>query len=381
MPTTRLGHAFKRGTPVPFGINGYDRLFHALILGQTGTGKSTLLRSMALQDAKNGQGFCLIDPHGDIAESLHQTLDVPHTYWNVSDPSNPYGYNPIPRAAKSLRPLIAAGFVDTLRHQWADAWGPRLESLLRWGLLALLDQPGATIADLMPLYTDKAFRKEVIQNIEDVECLRFWTQEYPALSYKTAFDEVAPIANKLSALLSQPILRRALTVPQTPLRFRKIIDDGDILIVNLAKGQLGSGAANVMGGLILTGLRNAAFSRQNEPEQLRTPYFVSVDEFHHFTSETTAESLSELRKYGLGLTLAGQYLSQASKATQNAILGNVGTSIIFRLGISDTPKMARYLQFPSEADMLNLPNHRAYCRLMIDGVQSRAFSMETMPPV
>jgi hypothetical protein len=365
---------------VPFGINAHDRLFHALILGQTGTGKSTLLRSMALQDAKIGQGFCLIDPHGDIAESLHQTLDVPHIYWNVSDPSSSYGYNPIPRAAKSLRPIIASGFVDTLRHQWADAWGPRMESLLRWGLLALLDQPSATIADLMPLYTDKGFRKAVIQNIEDVECLRFWTQEYPALSYKTAFDGVAPIANKLSALLSHPILRQALTAPQTPLRFRKIIDDGDILIVNLAKGQLGSGAANVMGGLTLTGLRNAAFSRQGVPEQQRKPYFVSVDEFHHFTSETTAESLSELRKYGLGLILAGQYLSQASTATQEAILGNVGTSIIFRLGIADTAKMRRYLQFPSEADLLNQPNHRAYCKLMIDGGQSKAFSMETRGP-
>jgi hypothetical protein len=377
---TRLGTAFKRGLPQPFGIKFADRRHSIFVFGQTGTGKSTLLRSMALQDAKNNQGFCLIDPHGDLAQSVHEELQSDHIYWDFADPNNPYGYNPIPRVDKSLRPLLASGFIDTLRHQWADAWGPRMESLLRWGLLALLDQPSASILDLMPLYTDKEFRKQILANIEDAECRRFWHVEYPALAYKNAFDGVAPIANKLGALISDPVTRKALSTPITPLRFRQIIDDGTVLIVNLAKGRLGSELANIMGGLILTGLRNAAFSRQNVPEHARKPYAVSVDEFHHFTSETVAESLSELRKYGLSLTLAGQFLSQASKATQEAILGNIGSTITFRLGIKDTPQMTRYLQFPSEADLLNLPNHFAYCRVMIDGVQSQAFSMQTVPP-
>jgi energy-coupling factor transporter ATP-binding protein EcfA2 len=380
MAITQLGTAFRTRNGPTFGIQQTDRLQHLLILGQTGTGKSTLLKSMALQDANQGHGFCIIDPHGDLAEELHQTIETDHLYWNVADPHSPYGYNPIPHAHQSLRPLIASGFVDTLRHQWANAWGPRMENLLRYGVLALLDQPQATIADLMPLYTDKAFRLEVLQHIQDAECRRFWAQEYPQLSYNTAFDGVAPISNKLGALLSHPTLRRSLTAAPEPLRFRQIIDEGQILIVNLGKGRMGAEPANVMGGLILTGLRNAAFSRYDTPVSDRTPYVVSVDEFHNFTTDSVAESLSELRKYGLSLTLAGQYLSQSSNIVQDAILGNVGTAIAFRLGISDAPKLSRYLQYPSERDLLNLPNHHAYCRLMIDGTQSKAFSMKTVVP-
>lgn len=184
----------------------------------------------------------------------------------------------------------------------------------------------------------------------------------------------------LGPLIANPTIRTALTAPRILLRFRQIIDQGQILIVNLAKGQLGSEVSNVLGGLVLSGLRNAAFTRQDTPEHIRRPYFVLVDEFHNFTSETVAESLSELRKYGLGLILAGQFLTQASWTTQQAILGNVGTSIIFRLGIADTLQMERYLQFPTERDLLNQPNHHAYCRLMINGTQSRTFSMKTLPP-
>lgn len=375
-----LGIAYDRHNGVPFGIGQSDRLLHAMLLGQTGTGKSSLLSGLALSDAAMGQGYCLIDPHGDLAENVHHAIDVDHIYWNLADPKTPYGYNPIPRAPAYLRPLIASGLIDTLKHQWASAWGPRMENLLRWGVLALLDQPSATILDLMPLYTDKLRRNEMIMHIEDPECRRFWLVEYPSLSYNSAFDGVAPIANKIGALISHPRIRHMLSEPERPLRFRQIIDDGTILIVNLAKGQIGSELANVMGGLILTGLRNAAFSRQNLSPAERKPYFVSVDEFHNFTSDTMAESLSELRKYGLGLTLAGQHMSQCSTDTQAAILGNVGTMIAFRLGLNDTRLISRYMQYPSEADLLNQPNHHAYCRLMIDGEQSPAFSMKTVPP-
>lgn len=377
---TTLGNAYSRNGSKPFGINPQDRAHHIYVLGQTGTGKSTLLRTMALQDAKNGQGFCLIDPHGDLAKDVFKQAGTNCLHWDIADPTSPLGYNPLTRIDKSLRPLIASGFIDTLKHQWADAWGPRMESLLRWSLLALLDQPKATVADIMPLLTNKDFRKQVIANIEDEECKRFWVEEYTALSYKTAFDGAAPIANKLSIFLSHPVIRKALTHPKIPLRFRKIMDEGQTLIVNLSKGRLGSEAVNIMGGLIVAGFRNAAFTREDQPEGLRKPYSILIDEFHNFTTETIAESLSELRKYHVNLTLSQQHSKQSDPKIRQGLMGNIGTSIIFRLGLEDADYFARYLQFPRERDLLNLPNHLAYCRLMIDGVQSKAFSMETIPP-
>lgn len=373
-----LGNAFYRSGDKPFGIKLRDRLQHVYVLGQTGTGKSTLLKAIALQDAKNGQGHCVIDPHGDLASDLHQRMEAPHCYWEVADPNCHHGYNPLTHVSAELRPLVASGFIDTLKHQWADAWGPRMENLLRWSLLALLELPASDFTDIMPLMTNREFRKEVVAQIDDVETRRFWQEEYPALSYKTAFDGVAPIANKLGAFLAHPVLRQSLTKPMQPIRFRQLMDDGTPLIVNLGKGRLGADAANVMGGLILTGLRNAAFTREDTPERQRRPFFVSVDEFHNFTSETIAESLAELRKYGIGLTLSQQHSGQSSKATREAILGNIGTVVVFRVGIEDAPIFTRYLQGSTERDLLNLPNHQAFVRLMIDGVQSRSFTAHSI---
>lgn len=380
MSVTTLGLAYHRSGDRPFGIKTADRLHHLLLIGQTGTGKSSLMKSMALSDAKAGHGQCLIDPHGDLASEVHRSITRDHLYWDVADPECPLGYNPLTRVSAARRPLVASGYIEALRHQWADAWGPRMENLLRWALLALLEQPQADFTDILPLMTNKTFRKEVLEAVTDDEVRRFWKEEFPALSYKTAFDGVAPIANKLGTFLAHPVLRKALTAPEQPIRFRRLMDDGQILIVNLGKGRLGSDAANVMGGLILTAIRNAAFTREEQPEHQRRPFFVSVDEFHNFTSEAIAESLAELRKYRVSLALSQQHSGQASADTREAILGNIGTAIVFRLGISDAPLFARYLQGPTECDLLNLPNHRAFVRLMVDGVQSRAFTATTLPP-
>lgn len=179
--TTLLGNAYYRVGSKPFGISNKDRLQHLYVLGQTGTGKSTLLKTMALQDARNGQGFCLIDPHGDLASELHSKIKIPHLYWDVADPKCALGYNPLTRVPTDLRPLVASGFIDTLKHQWSDAWGPRMENLLRWSLLALLELPAADLTDIMPLMTNREFRKEVIAQITDEETLRFWKEEFPAL--------------------------------------------------------------------------------------------------------------------------------------------------------------------------------------------------------
>ena len=377
---TRLGMAYYRRRDRPFGIQLRDRLQHLYVVGQTGTGKSTLLASMARQDGRNLTGFCLLDPHGDLAFFMSKSIETPHIYWDISDPDSPYGYNPLTAVSPELRPLVASGFIETLKKQWADAWGARMEHLLRYAVLALLETPSATLADIMPLFTNRSFRAQVRAQITDAEVKRFWEEEYPAMNYKTAFDGVAPIANKLGAFLAHPVLRKALCEPEKPLRLRQIMDSGQILIVNLARGKIGADLSNVMGGLILSNISNAAYSRQNVPENDRRPFMVLVDEFHNFTTQVIANSLSELRKYGVGMTLCQQFLSQSDKAVRDAILGNAGSLITFRVGPSDTALLSRYLQTVSERDLLNLPNYQAFIRLMIEGVQSRTFSMTSIPP-
>ncbi|RMF34006.1 MAG: ATP-binding protein [Alphaproteobacteria bacterium] len=378
-PVTRLGLAYSRYGNFPFGIRLRDRLMHLYIIGQTGTGKSTLLGNLARQDAAHGLGFCLVDPHGDLATGLHGTLDAPHLYWNVADPVSPFGYNPLTRVSAPLRPLIASGLIETLKKQWADAWGVRMEHLLRYAVLALLEQPSADIRDIIRLYVDKAFRRQVVARLVDEQVLQFWTQEFPNMNYQTAIDGVAPIANKLGAFLAHPVVRKAICAPEKPLRFRRLMDEGEILIVDLAKGRLGADTANVLGGPIVSSIMNAAFSRHDLPEAARRPFMLHVDEFHNFTTGVLAGMLAEARKYGLGVTLAHQHIVQAEREVFEAVLGNAGSLMAFRLGAADAPFIARQLLDIAERDLLTQPNHCAVVQLMVDGEKTRAFSAETLP--
>lgn len=383
MPPTpaiwRLGVAYHRYGERPFGIALPDRLLHTYIVGQTGTGKSTLLKSLALQDAAHGVGFCLIDPHGDLAADLSAHLAVPHRVWTVADPACPLGYNPLTRVSAGLRPLIASGLIDTLKRQWADAWGARMEHLLRYAILALLEQPRADLRDIVRLFVAKDFRRRVVGRIADPQVHAFWTEEFPNMNYQNAADGVAPIANKLGAFLAHPLVRRAVCEPAEPLRFRAIMDAGGILIVNLAKGRLGVDVANVLGGLVVTSLMNAAFSRHDLPEDDRRPFMLYVDEFHSFTTGAFAAMLAETRKYGLGLTLAHQHILQADRAVFEAVLGNVGSILAFRTGATDAPVLARQFGTVDVADLVNLPNHHVLVQLMVEGRKSPVFSARTEP--
>ena len=378
-PSINLGDAYGRYGDRPFAIRQADRMHSIYIIGQTGTGKSTLLHNIAMQDMNAGNGFCLIDPHGDLAAALNKNLNCDHIYWNPADPSCLYGYNPITRVSPQLRPLIASGLIDALKKQWADTWGPRMEHLLRYALLALLELPRADLRDIMRLYVDADFRREVVAQISDPQVEIFWRREYPRMNYRTAFDGVAPIANKLGALLASPALRRTLCEPAEPLRFRKIMDEGQILIINLAKGRLGSDNANVLGGLIVSSLMNAAFSRHDVPETERRPFFLSIDEFHNFTTEAFAGVLPEARKYGLSLTLAHQHALQLDSAVSEAILGNVGSIISFRLGAIDAPLFCRQFGELEPKNFVHLPNYHAWVQLLIDGSKSKPFSAMTWP--
>jgi len=378
---TGLGIAHRRYRPGAFGIRLRDRLAHLYIVGQTGTGKSTLLLNMARQDTRAGLGFCLIDPHGDLAASLSDTLGVDHLYWRVADPESPYGYNPLTRVGAAHRPLVGSGFIDALKKQWPDAWGARMEHLLRYAILALLETPQADIRDIVRVYVDKDFRRSVLKYVRDPQVLAFWTEEYPRMNYQNAADGVAPIANKLGAFLANPVVRKALCEPEEPLRFRQIMDKGQNLIVSLAKGQLGTDTANVLGGLIVSSIMNAAFSRHDLPEAQRRPFMLYVDEYHSFTTSAFAGMLSEMRKYGLGITLAHQHIVQTDHDVFEAVLGNVGSMMVFRVGALDAPSFARQLNSLAVNDFINQPNYRAYVQLMVNGEKTRTFSADTRPAV
>ena len=377
---THLGQAYNRHGGYPFGIKLSDRLLHLYVIGQTGTGKSTLLYNLARQDAAAGIGYCVIDPHGDLAMELAAVVPSTHITWNVADPQSPYGYNPLTAVSPLLRPLVASGLIDTLKKQWADAWGARMEHLLRYAILALLEQPRADLRDIVRLYTDKAFRQQAVSRLRDEQTRVFWTREFATMNYKTAADGVAPIANKLGAFLAHPVVRQAVCEPAEPLRFRQLMDNGQGLIVNLAKGRLGADTANVLGGLIVSSLLHAAFSRHDQPATERRPFMLYVDEFHSFTTAAFAHMLSETRKYGLAVTLAQQYSVQTEPEVFAAIMGNVGSLMAFRVGVLDAPLISQQLGNVSPTDLVRLPNHQAFVQLLVDGRKGVTFSAVTDPP-
>ncbi len=381
MLTPIIGLAFRRyQDPAPFGMGVRERLLHTYAIGQTGTGKTTLLQNLAWQDAKIGIGFCLIDPHGDLAESLQRQIESAHLYWDVADPVCPLGYNPLKRVAEPYRPLVASGLIETLKKQWPDAWGARMEHLLRHAVLALLEQPQADLRDLMRLFVYKGYRRQITETLTDPQVRFFWKHEFPPLNYQTSADGVSPIANKLGAFLAHPAVRTALCEPKQPLSFRSIMDSGQILIVNLAKGSLGADVSNVMGGLITSSIMQAAFTRHGLPEPARRPFFLYVDEFHNLTTKTFSGMLSEARKYGLGLNLAHQHLSQIDKDVRDAIIGNVGNQIVFRVGASDAPFFERQMPTFSAFDFENQPNHRANTLLTHRGERLKPFTASMYPP-
>lgn len=379
---TNLGTTLGRRDGKVFGIRQADRLFHVFALGQTGAGKTTLIASLIRQDIEQRRGFCLIDPHGDLAASMANMIGKGGIYWNAADPASPCGYNPLSRVSAKWRPLVASGLVETLKKQWPDAWGARMEHLLRFAVLALLEREDATLADILPLFLDKEFRNAVVAGITDEQVRHFWTVEYGKLRYQFTLDGVSPIANKLGAFLAHPVVRKAVCEPEKPLRFRQIMDQGGMLVVNLAKGRLGADISNVLGGMIVSGIAGAAYSRQDRPEQARKPFFLYVDEFHSFTTSAFADMLSGLRKYGVGLTLTTQHFARIEPEVREAILGNVGTLISFRVGATDAALLARQFgeDVPRPRDLVNLANHEVFIKLMVDGVQTKPFSARTLPP-
>lgn len=366
-----------------FGIKREDRFSHIYVIGKTGTGKSTLLETMALQDLECGNGFALIDPHGDLVERIAARIPTSRqgdvVYLNAADPSQPYGYNPLRHVRADRIPLAASGLMEVFKKMWPDAWGVRMEHILRNTLMALLEQPNATMHDILRIFSDKDFRKRVVASLKNETVKQFLEKEYERFSFGYRSDGIAPIQNKVGAFLADPMLNRILTAPQKDLHIRKIMDEGRVLLVNLAKGRIGDDSASLLGGLLVTTIGLAAYSRADMPETQRRDFFVYIDEFQSFTTLALANMLSELRKYRVGFTVAHQYLHQLEPDVRHAVLGNTGTIISFRVGAEDAPYMSREFQPRfEEIDLLQLPNYHVYLKLMIDGMPSKPFSAVTL---
>lgn len=365
-----------------FGIKGADRLSHMYIIGKTGTGKSTLLETMIRQDIENGEGCALVDPHGDLVERIatsipeHRAGDV--VYLNAPDPSQPYGYNPLRYVVPERRSLAAAGVLEVFKKIWDDSWGTRMEHILRNALLLLFDQRHATLADILRLLIDDDYRRACARVTDNERVREFWLKEFEHYSYRLRAEAIVPIQNKVGAFLADPMLNRILTHPEKDIRLRRVMDSKGILLVNLARGRIGEDAAAILGGLLVTMIGLAAFSRADIPDQSRHPFHLYLDEFQNFTTLSIATMAAELRKYGVGLVLSHQYLSQLDLEVRDAVLGNAGTLISFRLGAADASFVAREFAPVFDAtDLLALPNFHIYLKLMIDGRPSRPFSGQT----
>lgn len=382
-PITVLAQTNFRNERKIFGIKRADRRAHMYIIGKTGTGKSTLIANLARQDLLNGEGFALLDPHGDLIEQV--LCSVPEErkpdliYFNVPDIARPLAFNPLEAPAPHLRPLVASGLISIFKKLWEEFWGPRMEYILRNALLALLDLPGTTLLDVPRLLDDPDFRRHVLSYVRNDQVRRFWIREYQTYPVRFRAEAIAPIQNKVGEFLVNPILRRIVGQPKSALDLRQVMDQGKILLVNLSKGKIGEDTAALLGGMLVTKIGLAALSRTEMPEQERRDFYLYVDEFPSFTTTSFAGMLAEMRKYRVGLILAHQYLTQVDEPIRDAILGNSGTVISFRIGLTDAELLEReFLPEFRASDLVNLPNYHIYLRMMIDGVVSRAFSAVTL---
>lgn len=354
------------------------------LIGRTGAGKSTLIETLAQQDLEAGRGVCVIDPHGDLVERLRDYSAASGRasfYWDAASPEQPFGFNPLRRVRHDKVPLAVSGVLEALKKLWPDAWGVRMEHVLRNSLYALIERDGSSLPDILRLYRDKAFRTGVVHGIRNDVVRTFWLSEFAKYQDRWRAETVAPIQNKLGALLTDPRLYRALVAPEQPISFRRLMDEGGGLLINLSKGRLGEDSANVLGSLVVATVGLAALSRAEVPVTARRPFFLYVDEFQTFTTLAFANMMPELRKYGVGLTLAHQHLFQLQDEIRHAVLGNAGTLVAFRLGAEDVAVIAREFNPPfTTHDLLNLSNHNFYVKLMIDSMPSRPFSAHIIRP-
>jgi DNA helicase HerA-like ATPase len=372
-----------RNAGVPFGIRLRDRRSHFYVVGKTGTGKSTLLRTMLAQEFASGGGCALFDPHGDLLTEVlalvpkYRANDV--ILVEPVDVTSRWRFNPLRDIDPAKRAVAVAGLLDVFRKIWPDDWGPRLEHLLRNVLFTLVERPGSTFADIPKLLADKNFRSDVISDLSNESVREFWVDEFARYSPGFRAVVVAPLQNKIGALLTDPVLNRFFTAEGDALDIRRIMDQRKIFLVNLDKGRLGEGSAAILGSFLLSYIALVGVSRSEQPETAREDFFVYLDEFQTFTTQFVATMLSELRKYRVGMVLAHQHISQLDPVIRDAVFGNAGSIVSFRVGAADAAYLAREFSPTFAADDLTgLPRYCVYLRLLIDGETSSPFSATTL---
>ncbi len=373
-----------------FGIKIDDRRRHMYIIGQTGTGKSNLMTNMAISDIWAGHGVGVIDPHGELVEKLlnyipqERIKDV--IYFNPGDLEYPIAFNAIEKVDAEKRHLVASGLMGVFKKIWPDVWSARMEYILNNTILALLEIPGSTLLGVNRMFSDKAFRKSIVNQLTDPVIKAFWTQEYASYQQKYEQEATAAIQNKIGQFSSATVIRNIIGQPISSFDMRSAMDEKKIIIMNLSKGRIGEDNSKLLGGMLITKIQLAAMSRIDIPEEERQDFFLYVDEFQNFVTDSFATILSEARKYRLNLIIANQYIGQLvheqNVKVKDAVFGNVGTLVCFRAGAEDV-EFLEEKQFGPDiigTDILNLPNFNVYLRLMIDGVPSRPFSAITLPP-
>jgi len=356
------------------------------LIGKTGMGKSTILENMIVEDIRQGRGVAVVDPHGDLAEKVIRFIPANRIndiiYFNPSDVDYPFAFNVVEQVEPHLRHLVASGLIGVFQKLWADSWGPRLEYILRNSILAILDYPNSTLLGITRMLSDKAFRKKVIEQIQDPVVKSFWVKEFAGYADKFAAEAVSPIQNKVGQFLSSSLIRNIVGQVKSSIDLREIMDSGKVLIMNLSKGRIGEDNSELLGSMMITKLQLAAMSRVNVSEAERKDFYLYVDEFQNFATDSFANILSEARKYRLNLIMGHQYIEQLSEKVKAAVFGNVGTLVVFRVGATDAEELVKeFAPVFTEEDLVNLPKYNVCLKLMIDGIASDPFSARGLPPL
>ncbi|MEK9129816.1 MAG: type IV secretion system DNA-binding domain-containing protein [Patescibacteria group bacterium] len=374
----------------PFGIKRKDRRQHMYVVGKTGVGKTALLKNFALQDVYKGEGLAIIDPHGQFIEEVleqippHRINDV--VYFNPVDTEFPISFNILEVSDPKFKHLIASGLIGVFTKIWANVWSARMEYILSNCILALLDTPGSTLLGIPRLLVDKNYRQKIIANIKDSVVKSFWINEFQAWGENYRNEAIAPIQNKVGQFLNVSLIRNIVGQSKSTINIPDIMDTKKILLVDVSKGRIGEDNSSLLGSMIITQIQLSTMERVRIPENERKDFYLYVDEFQNFATDSFATILSEARKYRLNLIVAHQYIGQlindASTKVRDAIFGNVGTMIIFRIGAADAEFLENeFIEKFTIQDLVNLANYNIYLKLMIDGVTTLPFSAQTLPPI